>query len=101
MAYPDFSRAMRANVEARNARVEDAMYHRSLGYDVPYEKITKDGEGNIIKKEIGATHIPPDSNAGYKWLSACSPEKWAKSGDEDKKDLHITVTGGLPERKME
>ncbi len=100
MVYPDFEQAMAANEEARSARIEDAMFQRALGYDVPYEKVYLNAKGNVMSTERGTKHFPPDPISGYKWLGARKPDKWAKSGDEDKGELKITVTGGLPPRKM-
>jgi hypothetical protein len=94
MVHSEFALALRANEEARTARVEDAMFQRSIGYEFIGEQIVSTQYG--IERVIVRRHLPPDQAAGYKWLEASKPEKWKRKeffdGDESGV-LRVQISG--------
>lgn len=87
----------RAAIDLKRAEADDEVVHalrkRALGYDVDYtEETTKEGttaKGHEIDEtsvKTGTTHIPPDTQAAFRWLQNRQPKDWA-----DRKQVEVSV----------
>lgn len=81
MIYTEFQSALRSNPYARAERVEDALYRRALGYEVPAEKIMIDKRNDVVREPY-LQHIPPDTSAAIAILSVYKPETFGKAARE-------------------
>jgi hypothetical protein len=84
---PEFSEALKVGKETADARVEQSLYRRALGYSHDAVKIsTVDGE---IVQTPYVEHFPPDTTAAIFWLKNRKPDDWrdrremAHSGEID------------------
>lgn len=71
----DFANAIRTGKAAADKRVEEALYHRALGYKYDAKKIQLDREGNWCEREY-VEHVPPDTTACIFWLKNRKPAEW-------------------------
>jgi hypothetical protein len=88
--YPEFTKAVTRGKTPSDGEVVAAFHKRATGYDVRYTKETLDGRGEVIKCEVGVTHIPPDPGACLNWLKNRQPEKW-----RDKTVQEVNTTGTM------
>jgi hypothetical protein len=58
-----------------NAKVEQALYKRAIGYKFKKRKKTLDVFGNA-KTEVSTEHVVPDVQAQIFWLNKRNPEDW-------------------------
>ena len=72
--HPDFSEALKVGKAAADARVEQSLYRRALGYSHDAVKIMS-YEGNVITEPY-VEHYPPDTTAAIFWLKNRKPEEW-------------------------
>ena len=80
LCYPDFDAAMRANLQARTDRVEQAWFQRAVGYDHPGEKIfCTDG---VIRRAETLVHVPADPSAAMNWMKVHRPDVYSKVGEQ-------------------
>ncbi len=71
---PEFSEALRVGKEAADARVEQSLYRRALGYSHDAVKImTVDGNVHV---EPYVEHYAPDTTAAIFWLKNRKPSEW-------------------------
>ena len=65
--------ALQTGKEVADARVEQSLYKRCLGYDVEEEEkiidVNRDGSSKIGKISTKKRHIPPDTMAIMYWLN--------------------------------
>ena len=68
-----FGEALQTGKEVADARVEQSLYKRCLGYDVEEEEkiidVNRDGSSKIGKISTKKRHIPPDTMAIMYWLN--------------------------------
>lgn len=87
--HPEFKVALVGGKEQFDTQtVEQALLKRALGYEVPYEKLTKE-EGKPDRTETGAKHIPGDTTAMIFWLCNRQPDRWRQRNE-------VNHTGNVP-----
>lgn len=85
--YPEISESLKKGREVVDIEVENALYKKALGYNVPVKKafkvkdvIYKDGkkvrETEKIEYATEEIHIPADTTAQIFWLKNRKPDKW-------------------------
>ncbi len=72
---PEFSEALRVGKEAADARVEQSLYRRALGYTHDAVKIHVSGDGGITQVPF-TEHYPPDTTAAIFWLKNRKRDEW-------------------------
>jgi hypothetical protein len=84
-SHPDFCEALKVGKETADARVEQSLYRRALGYSHDAVKImTVDQQVHV---EPYVEHYPPDTTAAIFWLKNRRPQEWRDkniTGFEDK-----------------
>lgn len=86
--YPEFNEAIKRGKEVIDIEVENALYKKCLGYNVPVKKCFKiknvkynengrkiEEYEEIIEKEE-EMHIPADTTAQIFWLKNRRPKEW-------------------------
>lgn len=79
---PGFAAAIKRGRERADAKVEQALHARALGYSHPEDKIFCH-EGAIITAET-VKHYPPDTAAAFIWLKNRQPGVW-----RDRMDVNV------------
>lgn len=80
-AHKEFADATQLGKEAADERVEDALYHRALGYSHAAVKIFMPaGASEPVYAEY-VEHFPPDTAAASLWLRNRKPDKWRDKQD--------------------
>ena len=94
MVYPEFAAAIKANRQARNDRVETALYQRAVGYEVPTERILKSSDDVVLRVRT-FTHVPADTQAAKTWLER-HHEDWLPIPEASPGPLELIIRGGMP-----
>lgn len=88
--HPAFSESIKVPKAEADARVEQSLYLRAMGYehdDVDIRVVNN----KIIKTDL-RKHYPPDTTAAIFWLKNRNPEKWRDKQDfEHTGDLTVQV----------
>lgn len=71
---PEFSEALKVGKETADARVEQSLYRRALGYSHDAVKIMMADGVPIV--EPYTEHYPPDTTAAIFWLKNRKPAEW-------------------------
>lgn len=72
--HPSFLRAVKDGKENADARVAEAMFKRSVGYEHPEDKVfCSNGEVTVVPT---IKHYPPDGPTCLNWLKNRQPETW-------------------------
>jgi hypothetical protein len=85
--HEGFADELRLGKEAADARVEQSLYHRAVGYSYDAVKIFQHNGSPVIAEYV--EHCPPDTTAAIFWLKNRRPEDWREkssvemSGAED------------------
>ncbi len=79
--YPDLEESLREGKGAADARVEDSLFRRAVGYEYEESKIIAEKNpalGKVTPKRVEKTtrHIPPDVTAQIFWLKNRRPDLW-------------------------
>lgn len=77
--YPEFSEAMEEGKGVADAKVEDSLFQRALGYSFEETRAHQGlSDGEMVTKKIERTtkHIPGDVTAMIFWLKNRCPGKW-------------------------
>lgn len=81
---PEFSEALKVGKETADARVEQSLYRRALGYSHDAVKM------HVVDGAVSLTpyteHYAPDTTAAIFWLKNRRRDQW-----RDKQDLNVTV----------
>lgn len=73
--YPEIADALAEGKEVVDAKVENALLKRALGYE--YKETRREGPLGGAAKIIETTrHVPPDVAAGIFWLKNRKPDVW-------------------------
>lgn len=72
--HPEFSEALKLGKEKADARVEQSLYRKAVGYSFDSEKVFQ-YEGAVIRAPI-VEHVAPSDTAAIFWLKNRQPEKW-------------------------
>ena len=79
LRHPDFAAALTIGKDAADARVEQALYHRAIGYAHEAVKIhTIAGE---VVQTAYTERYPPDVSAAMFWLKNRQPERWRERSE--------------------
>lgn len=71
---PEFCESLKVGKETADARVEQSLYRRALGYSHDAVKIST-VEGEIVETPY-VEHYPPDTTAAIFWLKNRKPADW-------------------------
>lgn len=71
---PEFSEALKVGKETADARVEQSLYRRALGYSHDAVKIMMADGVPIAEPYV--EHYPPDTTAAIFWLKNRKPAEW-------------------------
>jgi len=86
--HPEFSESITVPKEQADARVEQSLYRRAMGYEHDEVDI-RVVEGQIVQTPV-RKHYPPDATSMIFWLKNRKPEQW-----RDKQELeHAGPDGG-------
>lgn len=73
--HPDFCESLKVGKEQADARVEQSLYRRALGYSHDAVKIAVNAAGEVT--QVPFTEIyPPDTTAAIFWLKNRKPSEW-------------------------
>jgi hypothetical protein len=72
--FPEFFQALKTGRETADARVEQSLYRRALGYSFDSVHISA-WQGVAIQTPI-VQHVPPDVTAAIFWLKNRKPQEW-------------------------
>lgn len=84
--YPSFSESLKRGKDESDARVEQSLYRRALGYSHDAVKILMTKAGDVYR-EAYVEHYPPDTTACIFWLKNRQPDLW-----RDKFDVETGIT---------
>lgn len=73
--HPGFLESLKRGKEESDARVEQSLYRRALGYSHDAVKILMTKDGAVYREEY-VEHYPPDTVACIFWLKNRDPENW-------------------------
>lgn len=90
--HPDLCEALKVGKEQADARVEQALYRRALGYSHDAVKIAVNAAGEVTQVPF-VEHHAPDTTAAIFWLKNRRPEAW-----RDVKAQEISGPEGQPVR---
>ncbi len=68
--YPEFAAAFELRAEA-DARVEQSLFHRAVGYSYEAEKVVANKKTGQPAKVKIVEHVPPDPASAIFWLAVC------------------------------
>jgi hypothetical protein len=87
--YKEFSDALKASKDELDAKVEQSLFRRAMGYE--YDEISlKEVDGNLVEARQRKV-FPPDTTAMIFWLKNRQPAKW-----RDRVDQTISGPDGGP-----
>lgn len=90
---PDFAKAVREGKQFADAKVAESLYHRSIGYSHPSEKIMTvsngKGEGSHVERIDTIEHYPPDPTSMIFWLKNRRPDLWRDKVDLNGANVHV------------
>ncbi|MEN2749338.1 helix-turn-helix domain-containing protein [Sphingomonas sp. T9W2] len=72
--HPDFCESLKVGKETADARVEQSLYRRALGYSHDAVKMHS-VEGTVVTTPY-VEHYPPDTTAAIFWLKNRKPTEW-------------------------
>lgn len=78
--HAEFSEALKLGKEVADKRVEEALYHRAMGYSHEETDI-RVVDGAVVMTPM-IKHYPPDTTAAIFWLKNRKPDEW-----RDKRDV--------------
>ena len=94
--HSEFSEALKVSKEEADAKVEQSLYRRALGYECDEVDI------RVIASELVQTPIrkiyPPDTTAAIFWLKNRRPAQW-RDRIEQVMSGELTVTGQTKEQR--
>lgn len=72
--HPEFCESLKVGKETADARVEQSLYRRALGYSHDAVKIMMADGVPIVEPFV--EHYPPDTTAAIFWLKNRKPAEW-------------------------
>jgi len=73
--HPEFSESLKLGKESADARVEQSLYRRAVGYSFDSEKIFNDKTNGIVRAPC-IEHVAPDVTACIFWLKNRKSAEW-------------------------
>lgn len=95
--HPEFAEACAIGKAAADDMVEQALFHRAIGYEHPAEKIFNHN-GTIVRAET-IERYAPDTGAAAFWLKNRRPKTWRDRHELEVTD--VTPTGELLRKARE
>ena len=96
--HPEFAEAMIEGKEVADAKVEDSLYRRALGYDYQetHEEYSEGEDGKVYGRKVKVVdkHVLPDVQAAIYWLTNRQGDRW-------KARQQLEVTGKDGEKLFE
>lgn len=95
--FPEFSEALKLGKQFTDARVEQSLYRRAVGYSFDSEKIFCSKTEGIVRTPC-VEHVAPDVTACIFWLKNRKPAEWrdVKAHEHSGKvTLEQLITGEL------
>lgn len=80
-AHPEFFESLKVAKATADARVEQSLYRRALGYSHDSVHVSN-YQGEVTLTPI-VEHYPPDTTAAIFWLKNRKPEEWRDKTDHD------------------
>lgn len=80
--HADFCQSLKVGKEQADARVEQSLYRRALGYSHDAVKIAVSGQGEITQVPF-VEHYPPDTTAAIFWLKNRKPQEWRDKTEQN------------------
>lgn len=87
--HEGFCQALKVGKDAADARVEQSLYRRALGYTHDAVKIAVNAQGEVTQVPY-VEHFPPDTTAAIFWLKNRKPSDW-----RDVKAVEATVDANV------
>jgi hypothetical protein len=87
---PAFCQSLKVGKETADARVEQSLYRRALGYSHDAVKIAVNAQGEVTQVPF-TEHYPPDTTAAIFWLKNRKPGEW-----RDVKAQELSGPNGAP-----
>jgi hypothetical protein len=78
--YPEFSEALKVSKDELDAKVEQSLFRRAMGYECE-ETDLKVINGEVVKTQVRKIY-PPDTTAMIFWLKNRQPAKWRDRVDQ-------------------
>ncbi len=89
-SHPEFCKALKVGKETADARVEQSLYRRALGYSHDAVKIAVNAQGEVTQVPF-VEHYAPDTTAAIFWLKNRKPQEW-----RDKRETELSGPDGGP-----
>lgn len=74
LRHEEFSLSIKLSKDETDARVEQSLYRRAMGYSHPAVKIMQ-ADGVVLQHPY-VEHYPPDTTACIFWLKNRQPKEW-------------------------
>jgi hypothetical protein len=98
-ACPEFGRVRRDAKDVADERVEQSLYQRALGYDIPTEKVFHTKDTGVVRA-MTKTHIPAEVSAARYWLENRDRKRWRNRQEITGADGAPLVAADAPKRPM-
>lgn len=95
--HAEFCRALKLGKKVADARVEQSLYRRAIGYSHEAEKIFQHGGAVVRAKTL--EQYPPDTTACIFWLKNRDKANWRDKQDHEHSGS-LTVTIGADDAKL-
>lgn len=76
LTHPEFSESLKDGKDIADARVEQSLYRRALGYSHDAVKIFMPAGASEPVYATYVEHAPPDTTAAIFWLKNRKPSEW-------------------------
>jgi len=94
--HPEFCEALKVGKETADARVEQSLYRRALGYSHDAVKIAVNAQGEVTQVPY-VEHFPPDTTAAIFWLKNRRPDEWRDKREHTHDgSLNFNIATGVP-----
>lgn len=94
--YPQIDKALASGKDIADAKVENALFKRAIGYT--YEETKREGaRGGAAKITVTTKTVPPDVTAQIFWLKNRKPDRWR----EKVETVSVIETKGLALEELE
>jgi hypothetical protein len=92
--HPEFCESLKVGKDAADARVEQSLYRRALGYSHDAVKIAVNAQGEVTQVPF-TEHFPPDTTAAIFWLKNRRKDEWRDKQDIEHSGSVAVTEGGI------